>query len=399
MIGAGVVVRVAVPLAAFADRGRALPGLPTYHYNPRPGDAYGYYSAMRELLATARRPLPLGAAALIVLLVVAAVRVLRRRGCGPEWIVLSVALGLSAIASVLALEMRASGAVTIGWPLLWSIPLLPYRVLGDFGPNAGFGVGLVLGLLANAVTVVATAVVALRATARASIAAGAVALLALWPLLVGVLAGHRAWGNGSWNVDTGLHLYSEPLSTALIVCAFALLLAPRPTPALLALAGVLLSYAAVVRLSNAVIGGAALLIVLVTRGGRRALPLFLGLLVFVPLELAYWSKGYAGIDHGLPSRPFALRYMHIAWTDSLIWTPKTLLIVVPIAVIGSLAVRDRTHLALLWSAILGTAAFYSVYAVTDIHPRFFYVVLPFVLVLWTAGVQVLVTRRPGRRPD
>ena len=39
--------------------------------------------------------------------------------------------------------MRAVGAPTIGWPLVWSVPLLPYRALGlPLGPNLAFAVGL-----------------------------------------------------------------------------------------------------------------------------------------------------------------------------------------------------------------------------------------------------------------
>ncbi len=387
-----------MPLAALADRGHALPGLPRYEYNPRPGDAYGYYSAMRELLSAWRRPVAVSAVVLVALCAGLAVWALVRRGRGREWIVLAIALGLSGIGTVLALAMRSAGAPTVGWPLLWSVPLLPYRAAGlDFGPNLGFAVGLTLCLLANAVVVVATAIVAVRSTGRLSIAAGAVAGLALWPFIVGVLGGHRAWGNGTWEVDTGLHLYSEPLSTALVVCAVALLLGRRLTPPLLAAAGVLLSYAAVVRLSNAVIGAAVLLVCWAWIGARRSIVLLLGLLTFAPVEIAYWSKGYAGIENGLPSKPFALRYIHIAWTDSLLWTPKVLLIVLPLAVLGSIAVTNRWHVALFWSAIAATAVFYSFYAVTDIHPRFFYVVFPFVVVLWMAGVRVVGSRLAALR--
>jgi hypothetical protein len=40
--------------------------------------------------------------------------------------------------------------------------------------------------------------------------------------------------------------------------------------------------------------------------------------------------------------------------------------------------------------VAATAAFYTVYALTPIHPRFLFVVLPIVLVFWAAGAAVIV---------
>ena len=74
-----------------------------------------------------------------------------------------------------------------------------------------------LTLAALAVATIATAYVGLYATGRRSIGLGAAGIFALWPLVSGQLAGHSAWENGQWNVDVGLHLYTEPLSTALVV--------------------------------------------------------------------------------------------------------------------------------------------------------------------------------------
>ncbi|MGH3073155.1 MAG: hypothetical protein ACRDNB_12935, partial [Gaiellaceae bacterium] len=59
--------RTGLSLAALARSGSSLlPGFPVYEYEPRPGDAYGYHSAMRDLLATPPRlgwMLPLAVAA------------------------------------------------------------------------------------------------------------------------------------------------------------------------------------------------------------------------------------------------------------------------------------------------------------------------------------------------
>ncbi len=89
--------------------------------------------------------------------------------------------------------------------------------------------------------------------------------------------------------------------------------------------------------------------------------------------------------------------MRIAWTDSLLWRPSVLLLLVPLAAIGTLGVRGVWRRWLLWLAIGCTAAFYSFYSVTDIHPRFLYVVFPLVLVLWCSGLAVVGTAATGRR--
>ncbi|MDQ3821879.1 MAG: hypothetical protein M3321_01395, partial [Actinomycetota bacterium] len=53
-VGALAAVRVAIPLAALAASGRALPGLPRYEYDGLTGDATGFYAATREFIASRR---------------------------------------------------------------------------------------------------------------------------------------------------------------------------------------------------------------------------------------------------------------------------------------------------------------------------------------------------------
>ena len=84
----------------------------------------------------------------------------------------------------------------------------------------------------------------------------AATLFACWPFLTGLLGGSRAWQNGTWQTDVGLHLYTEPLSTALVAVALALLLRPGQAPLPLALAGTALGFATVVKLSNGLLAGA-----------------------------------------------------------------------------------------------------------------------------------------------
>ena len=396
-----VALRIAIPLAVLADRGHALPGMPHYVYDARPGDAYGYYSAVRELLATWRQPFTLLFAVVIVAGTAGiAVALVRRQFF--VWAGVVVGVGLGLVGALLSIRMRSAGAPTIGWPLIWGAPLLPYRAAGlPLTPNIAFGVGLVISLVANSVTIVATAIIGRRITGRPLVGLIAAGAYTVWPLVSGALAGHRAWGNGTWLVDTGLHLYSEPVSTALVVTGLAFALEKCARDWQLAASGALLSLASVVRLSNVLIAAAVFVVVALRSPLRRTVMFAAGLVMFLPVELAYWSKGYTHLPPaagGLPPRPFALRYVRIAWTDSLLWRPRILLLFVPLAVVGTLAVSPVWRRWLLWVAILTTAAFYSVYAVTDIHPRFFYVVFPPLLVLWAAGIVLVVETMFGRRP-
>jgi hypothetical protein len=104
--------------------------------------------------------------------------------------------------------MPPPGAAVIGWSLVWAIPLAPARAAGHAGPNVAFGIGLVLSVVANAAAVVATGWAGRAASGRRSVGILAAALFALWPLLVGAVAGHRGWQNATWEIDAGLHLYT-----------------------------------------------------------------------------------------------------------------------------------------------------------------------------------------------
>ena len=393
VVAVAVALRVATALAVLAFHGRKLPLVPVYHYEARPGDAFGYYSATRELLATWRQPIAFLAIVAALAAALVATRVLHRRGAD-GWALVACATGAGVAGAILAYRMVSAGAPTIGWPLVWSVPLLPYRALGlPLDPDVAFGVGLALSLVANAATVVATALLGRLVTGRSSVGLVAATAYAVWPLLTGTIAGHEAWQNGTWLVDVGLHLYSEPVSTALVVCALVLFAARVPSDARLASAGVLLSLASVVRLSNALIAAVVLLIAAFRFPLRRAVLLGCAQLTFAPVALAYWSKGYTHLPAaagGLPPRPFAFHYLRSAWTGSLLWHPRVLVLLVPLAIVGTFAVAPAWRRWLLWLVVAATAAFYSVYAVTDIHPRFLYVVFPVVLVLWAAGIVAVV---------
>jgi hypothetical protein len=403
LIGLGILFRVVVALAALADSGHRLaPGFPVYHYNPRTGDAYGYYAAVRELLETWQRegkivlPVALLAVAGFVL-VWRRSRTSRRRA---PIRILAGCWAVGVVAAVLVHEIRYTGAGTIGWPLIWSLPLLPYRALGlPLDPGIAFGVGLTLSLAFIAVTVVATYLLGRVVTGRVWLATAAALLYAFWPVLVLLLAGIRGTMNGTWQIDVGLSMYTEPISTAL-ACIGLVLVLRGAGPLAGGLAGAFLGFDVAVRLSNALILAIAL-IWLAFRDRSRALWAAATAAAFAPVVLAFWRQGYftpasdatgTGSSLGvIPAHTFALHNARLAWEHSLLWRPPQLLVLVPLAVIGAFTVA-RSVAVLLAAEILATAAFYTFYFATPIHPRFLFVVLPLVLVLWVAGACAVVCK-------
>jgi hypothetical protein len=394
-----VAFRVALPLVVLAASGHALaPGFPVYEYDPRPGDAYGFYSAVRELLAAWGDEAPLLPAVALVACVAAILLTLRWRRDRERHAALVVALAWLAgiVAALLAAAVPENGAAVIGWPLVWSVPLLPYRGLGlPLDPDVAFGFGLALSLAASAATVVGTYVLGARAARSARIGLAAAALVAFWPLIVLVLGGIAGTRNGTWQIELGLSLYTEPASTALVVVALALVVRERPRPVDAALAGALAGFSVAVRLSNVLIVACIVVWLLVRRRSLAAWAAGAAA-AFAPLVLAYYPKGYASLAPPIfPEHPFALDYARPAWSETLLWRPLVLLALLPLAAIGTLRLPRRTA-AFLWANVLVTAAFYTFYELTPLHPRFLFVVLPVVLVLWAAGAALVAAAAATR---
>ena len=385
-LAALVGLRVAIPLVTLAASGHDLPGLPPYDYKPLNGDAAGFYAEARELISAAFGPAGAGAALILGAGAWAAWRL------RPRWTaIVAAALAVSLAASLLVLATEPAGAAVVGWPLLWAIPLLPLRAAGVLDADLAFAAGFAISLAANAVTVVAIAHAGCRASGRRTVGVAAAALFAVWPLLTRPLAGPSAWENGQWNVDVGLHLYTEPLSTALVAVALALLLAPRLDELRLALAGALLGYATVVRVSNGFLALAAVALVAYRLGPRRALPLAAAGAAFIPLVAVYWPKGYPEI----PNVPgFSLDQAGRSWADSLIFDPRLLLVLLPLAVLGLFALRPWAS-ALLGASVATNALFYTFYEHTHIHPRFLYASLPALFVLEAAGGWLVIRKGSG----
>jgi hypothetical protein len=396
-LGLLAAVRVAIPVAAYADRGSRLPGLPRFE---RPaaagglsGDATGFYAATREFMAGwARMPRPLlGLAVLAGLATIVAFVVLwRRRPEVRAWLVPAVVCALGLLVCIDVHWMEPSGAAVFGWPLVWAIAELPLRAAGALTHASAWDVALVLQLCLVALTVVAVAYLGRNASGRRWIGLLAAACWAFWPLLVGVIAGHHAWTNAQWEVDAGLHAYSEPLSTLLVASGAALLLAPQLTPLRAALAGCALSLATLTKLSNALLAGAALVIVFLR---RQPWPQYLaGALSLAPLVAVYWPLSYPKLfdnPQSWPRDPFDPAHVVSTWTHSSIFFPRTLLVVALLAVLGVFALRRPWTLALVLAFLLINPVFYSFYANTAKHPRFLYASLPFLFVLWAASVDTV----------
>jgi hypothetical protein len=403
-LGLLVAIRLAIPLAVHADSGSRLPGLPRWTYRGIQGDATGFYAASREFMAAwGRVPRPL--LALLVLAVLAAafalVRAWRRRPDLRPWL---VPLALLVVALAICVDvnwMKATGAAVFGWPLVWGVVMLPYRALGySLDESLAWDIGFALSLVWVALTVVAVAYLGRNASGRRSIGLLAAAFWTLWPLLVGVLAGHHAWANDQWNVDVGLHLYDEPLSTLLVTTGAALVLSPRLTRLRLAVAGCALSVATCVKISNALLAAAALIVVFLRGRSRDALPYLAGALAFAPVVLVYWPLSYPTLyanPQSWPRDPFDIGHVVSSWTQSSMFTPRTLAIVLPLAIVGAFAVRRPWAVALVLAFLLINPVFYSFYANTAQHPRFLYASLPELFVLWAAGTAVLLERVPRFR--
>jgi len=398
VLSALAAVRIAVPLTALTASRSKLPGLPRFDYVATTGDSSGFYAATREFLASWGR-LPLAVLlGLVLVSIVGSVAVIwawRGQKLGREWLIVLTAAGFALVVTAAVTEMNPPGAAVFGWPLVWSLPMLPYRAVGfPLDPDIAFGFGLVLSLLANVVTVFATALAGLYASGRRSIGLLAASLFGFWPLLVGLIGGSRGWGNGTWTVDAGLVMYTEPLSTALVTVALALLLRPQLTPTTLAFAGVALSLATAVKLTNAIAAVLALGLLAARLQRDRVLPYLAAALSFVPVVAAYWPKGYVALNRDpkyWPDTLFSPGYAFRSWNESLLFAPRTLLLLVPLALLGGFALRSWWPRLLLSAWILGNVAAYTFYAFTPHHPRFFFASLPAVFVLWSLGAATLVT--------
>ena len=74
-----------------------------------------------------------------------------------------------------------------------------------------------------------------------------------------------------------------------------------------------------------------------------------------------------------------------------------LALLVPLAVVGAVLLARRDVAAMLVAPVVTTVGLYSIYFFTPLHPRFFYVVLPLVLILDAAGAVAAISAWGRRR--
>lgn len=392
-------VCVAIPLAALADSGHALPGLPSYTYGYR-GDASGYYSTARAILSGVP-----GLGIWLALLVLAAAGCLwlawRARAARPATGLVGAVLVLALVAAAVIVAGDRGSVGAVGWPLLWAVPLAPLRVLGVVSMRNAFTVGLAVTLLVKLATLVAVAHAALWASGRRQVGLLAAAIWALWPLYVGLLLGHSAWAKGSWQVTTGLAMASEPLSTACCAVAIALLLRPQQTDLVRVLAGIAVGYATLARPSNGLLALLAVGFVLWRHGVRAVGPVLAGGLALMPVYLAFLPKRYGyGFSSGKGGAFVGMSPHNIVRTfaDSPLWSWRTLAVLLPPALVGVVAV-GRAAALLLGSWVIVNSGFYSLAPNTYFQPRYLFAARPELLVLVAAGlwaVAALLSDRAGR---
>lgn len=394
MLIALVLIRVLIPLAVLADAPGKLPLVPQYTYAPLGGDSYGFYEAVANIFTAVQGVFDgwIGLASLLLISTLTTAAVIFWRG-GVRWLaVLLPAFALCLILGVVVHDMAPPGAGVIGWPLIWALSLSPLSIFHiSLTPDRAFPAGLAVTLLANATTVVATALIGLRATGRRSIGLIAAALYASWPLWVALIAGHQAWQNGQWNVDAGLALYAEPVSTALVAVAVAILIPRHLGVTSAAVAGLLLGFATAAKLTNGPIAAALVVVVALRNGGRRASIIALGTLVSAPIVIGFWSNGYVDSSVGgvKLGALYQWRFVSINARTSTIFTGTMLLALVPLALIGVYVVAGWLQRSIFIAPILVTIASYCAYYVTNQHPRFYYVALPLVFVLQASGLLLI----------
>ena len=390
-LAAFVALRILVPLTVLAAAPDKMPLLPRYDGIHLNGDAPGYYQAVSELFASFAATF-VGAGGVVLGAAVAASVVVGvwawRHGRRAVALLLPAAV-VSVGMTVVAHGSAAPGAPVVGWPLVWALALSPLPVVDlELTPDRAFVVGVAIGLVANGVTTVATAYLGFAATGRRSVGLAAAGVFATWPLWIGAVAG-RAWENGQWDVDAGIHLYTEPLSTMLVIVSLAMLLRMPPGEAATTASGLALGFATVVKLTNGLIGLVLVPLVAVRYGLRRAVALAAGGIICLPIVIAWWPKGYVQIYDGsiAPIPAYSLDYIEPNWRTSTIFTPLLVALLVVPALVGVAAVQGWYPRSVLIAPIVVTVAAYSAYYVTYQHPRFLYVALPPLFVLQAAGIR------------
>jgi hypothetical protein len=121
------------------------------------------------------------------------------------------------------------------------------------------------------------------------------------------------------------------------------------------------------------------------------------------IALAFWSRGYASFPGGksaqAPHGLFSIHYLWRSWAESGVFDWKMLAILLPLPVLGAVALRARpADLVALAGTVVVTAALYGAYYITALHPRFLLVALPPLFVLAGAGAYEITRFAPAPGP-
>jgi hypothetical protein len=394
-------LRIAPALVVLAANGASLPLLPGYAYGPPRGDTYGFYAAAREFISAWAHVshVLLAFATLLVVACAIGLALAWRAGRRAEAIAGgAVVVGLFTCLAIR--EMGPTGAGAVGWPIVWSLPLFPLRAAGSLTYHAAFYIGVSILLLSNIVTVVATSVIS-RHLIRGRLALLPPALLVVWPFVMRLVEGTGNGVYGTWLTDAGLLLYSEPLSTALVTTAIALVVLRIDSATAAGLAGALAAIATAVRVSNSTVAVVLFAGFLVARAWRSAAGYAVAGVGMVSIAAVFWSRGYSSFKNGpseaAPNGLFSWHYMLRSWRDSVVFDWKLLALLLPFPLIGIVALRHRPRdLLVLGGTVAITALFYSLYYITALHPRFLFVALPALFILAALGIDQLMAAVRGR---
>ena len=403
VLGVLAAVRAAIPLAALAFGG-SIPGFPPYSYQGPRGDASGYIATARAIISAGA-----GLGFLLPVLIVAVVAgfigarwAWHRYPNERHWVLAASTAGASCVLAAVILNLEGQApAGAVGWPLVLSIPLLPFRVIGWIDDEVAVGVGIALAIVANAVTIFATAFIGRRLTGSPGVGLLAAALFTFWPFLVWLLLGERTWVNSAWENEVGLELYTEPLSTACIATGLALTLVRGRPPWAAVAAGIALGYAIAVRPTNLVFAAAVAILFAWERDWRSVGRFVAGGLAVLPIVLAFLPKkrGYnlelVRDQTGLPL--WSNDYLLSTFTEATVWRPLVLALLLPLVAIGVATLRCPRFGLMLLGGALANAAVYSFFRATFEHPRYLHAGLPALLVLWAAGAAWLAEHVPRRR--
>jgi len=108
-------------------------------------------------------------------------------------------------------------------------------------------------------------------------------------------------------------------------------------------------------------------------------------LAFLPKRTGYELSPVSDKRGALWSSHYVLR----SFTESHMWRPLLLVLLVPVALLGLFAVRSVAVAALLAGGVVANAAIYAFFRETADHPRYLFAGLPALLVLWAAGAGLV----------